>query len=232
MPAGSAEVLQHVGTADIRFSATAAEAVVRRGLKATVLQELAGATGMDMHHLLEFAGVDRSTVSRRVARDDLLPQEASVRAMQLTDLVATAVDVFGSVEAATGWLTKPHPVLETRPRCSERGHRGACSESAPSSAPSSTAVPFDGHGLQNRLLAGSHPPRASTWIHAGRRTLAHAQGWTTPQAADLRPVKPGAGAARKARPGERICATQPSALRVVVAECDRHGGAASIQLEA
>jgi putative toxin-antitoxin system antitoxin component (TIGR02293 family) len=112
VPAGSAEVLQHLGTADIRFSATAAEAVVRRGLKATVLQELAGATGMDMHHLLEFAGIDRSTVSRRVARDDLLPQEASVRAMQLTDLVATAVDVFGSVEAATGWLTKPHPVLE------------------------------------------------------------------------------------------------------------------------
>ena len=32
--------------------------------------------------------------------------------MQLTDLIATAVDVFGSVEAATGWLIKPHPVLE------------------------------------------------------------------------------------------------------------------------
>ena len=68
---------------EIRFSETTAEAVVRRGLKASVLAELSGATGIDVEHLFEFAGIDRTTVSRRVARDDVLPQEASVRPCSL-----------------------------------------------------------------------------------------------------------------------------------------------------
>ena len=96
----------------IRFSETTAEAVVRRGLKASVLGELSSATGIDVEHLFEFAGIDRTTVSRRVARDDVLPQEASVRAMQFADLIALATDVFGPVEKASIWLTTPHPMLE------------------------------------------------------------------------------------------------------------------------
>ncbi len=100
------------GTEGIHFSNTAAEAVVRHGLKARVLAELSDAAHIDVRHLLEFAGIDRTTVSRRVARDDVLPHEASVKAMQFTELVATAVGVFGSVEGTSIWLTRPHPLLE------------------------------------------------------------------------------------------------------------------------
>ena len=103
-PAGAAKA--------IRFSGTAAEAVVRQGLKAPLLAELASATGIDVRHLYEFAGIDRTTVARRAARDDLLPQEVSVKAMEFADLIAAAVDVFGSVGDAALWLTRPHPLLD------------------------------------------------------------------------------------------------------------------------
>jgi putative toxin-antitoxin system antitoxin component (TIGR02293 family) len=101
-----------VSAAAIRFSGAAAEAVVRQGLEAPVLAELAGAAGIDVRHLYEFAGVDRTTVARRAARDDVLPHEASVKAMEFTELSAAAVDVFGAVANAADWLTRPHPLLD------------------------------------------------------------------------------------------------------------------------
>jgi putative toxin-antitoxin system antitoxin component (TIGR02293 family) len=97
--------------ASIRFSGAAAEAVVRQGLKAQVLAELADVAGIDVRHLYEFAGIDRTTVARRAARDDMLPHEASVKAMEFTELSAAAVDVFGAVAKAAEWLTRPHPLL-------------------------------------------------------------------------------------------------------------------------
>ena len=108
-----AQLLTSTRDADgIRFSDTTAEAVVRSGLKASVLGKLSEATGIVVERLFEFVGLDRTTVARRVARDDALPQEASVKAMQFIDLIATATDVFGTVESASAWLTKPHPMLE------------------------------------------------------------------------------------------------------------------------
>ena len=96
----------------VRFSGTAAEALVRLGLKATLLAELADAGGLDARHLYEFTGIDRSTVSRRSARVDVLPQEVAVKALEFAGLVATAADVFGTVADATRWLTRPHPALD------------------------------------------------------------------------------------------------------------------------
>ena len=111
------KVVQSAATAGgfsepVRFSGTAAETLVRRGLKATLLAELADASGIDARHLYEFAGIDRSTVSRRATRDDVLPQEVAVKALEFAGLVATAADVFGTVADAARWLTRPHPALE------------------------------------------------------------------------------------------------------------------------
>lgn len=96
----------------IEFSGAAAEAAVRRGLHAQVLGELAQAAGIDVRHLHEFTGLDRTTVSRRAARGEALPHDASVKAMEFAELSATAVDVFGDVRAAARWLTTAHPMLE------------------------------------------------------------------------------------------------------------------------
>lgn len=96
----------------IRFSPAAAEQLVREGLKAALLADLAQVAGIDVKHLYEFAGIDRTTVLRRAARDDALPQEAAVKALQFTELAAQAVDVFGEPPVATRWLTEPHPLLD------------------------------------------------------------------------------------------------------------------------
>jgi putative toxin-antitoxin system antitoxin component (TIGR02293 family) len=96
----------------VRFSPAAAEAMVRQGLEATLLAELAELSGLDARHLYEFAGIDRTTVTRRAAKDGLLPQEAAVKAMQFAELSAQAVDVFGEPAAAMPWLTQPHPLLD------------------------------------------------------------------------------------------------------------------------
>ena len=96
----------------LRFSDTAAEAVVLHGLRASVLAELAAAAGLDVRQLYEFAGIDRTTVARRAARDDVLPHEASVKAMQFAELVSAAIDVFGAVPEAAAWLTRLHPLLQ------------------------------------------------------------------------------------------------------------------------
>ena len=101
------------GAADpIRFSGPAAETLVRLGLKAPLLAELASISAIDVRHLYEFAGIDRTTVSRRSARGGVLPQEVAVKAIEFAQLVATAADVFGTVADASRWLTRPHPALD------------------------------------------------------------------------------------------------------------------------
>ena len=85
---------------------------MRQGLKAPLLTELANASGIDAKLLYEFAGIDRTTVARRAARDDILPQEAAVKALEFAELMATAADIFGSVSEAARWLTLAHPLLD------------------------------------------------------------------------------------------------------------------------
>ena len=101
-----------IETDSIRFSHTAAEVVVRQGLKAPLLTELADASGIDAKLLYEFAGIDRTTVARRAARNDVLPQDAAVKALEFAELMATAADIFGTVREAARWLTLPHPLLD------------------------------------------------------------------------------------------------------------------------
>ena len=116
-PAAQTDVLTSGGgpgvEESIRFCGPAAETLVRLGLKAPLLAELASSSAIDAKHLYEFAGIDRTTVSRRSARGDVLPQEVAVKAIEFAQLVATAADVFGTVADASRWLTRPHPALDS-----------------------------------------------------------------------------------------------------------------------
>lgn len=97
--------------ATISFSGSVAEAVVKAGLHASAVPDLAEVSGVEPRHLLDFLGIDRTTVKRRADRGESLPLEASVKAMEFTELTAAAVDVFGDLEPAIRWLTRPHPLL-------------------------------------------------------------------------------------------------------------------------
>jgi putative toxin-antitoxin system antitoxin component (TIGR02293 family) len=100
------------GATSITFSSSAAESAVRQGLKASLIEELAEVSTVEPRHLWAFIGLDRTTILRRVARDDALPQDASVKALQFADLFGLAMGVFADPDSASTWLTKPHPALD------------------------------------------------------------------------------------------------------------------------
>jgi putative toxin-antitoxin system antitoxin component (TIGR02293 family) len=95
-----------------RMAPEVAEYLVAEGLDPDFLGDIAGFSGLEPRDVLDFAGIDRTTVSRRKASGSVLPQDAAVKALQITDLVTQATEVFGSPTQASTWLTRPHPSLD------------------------------------------------------------------------------------------------------------------------
>ena len=95
-----------------RMAPDVAEHLVADGLDPDFLGEIAGLSGLDSRDVLDFAGIDRTTVSRRKASGSALPQDAAVKALQITDLLTQATEVFGAPAQASTWLTRPHPSLD------------------------------------------------------------------------------------------------------------------------
>ena len=95
-----------------RMAHDVAEHLVLSGLDPDFLGEFAAMSGLESRDVLDFAGIDRTTVSRRKASGAALPQDAAVKALQVTDLMTQSTEVFGSPGQASLWLTKPHPLLD------------------------------------------------------------------------------------------------------------------------
>jgi putative toxin-antitoxin system antitoxin component (TIGR02293 family) len=92
-----------------RMAPEVAEQLVADGLDPAFLGDIAGFSGLESRDVLDFAGIDRTTVSRRKASGSALPQDAAVKALQITDLLTRATEVLGSPTLASTWLTRPHP---------------------------------------------------------------------------------------------------------------------------
>ncbi len=95
-----------------RMAAEVAEHLVADGLDPDFLGDIAGFSGLESRDVLDFVGIDRTTVSRRKASGAALPQDVAVKALQITDLLTQATEVFGSPTQASTWLTRPHPLLD------------------------------------------------------------------------------------------------------------------------
>lgn len=94
-----------------RMQADVAERLVEGGLAPDFLADIAAYSGLEPRDVLGFVGIDRTTVSRRKSAGATLPQDASVKALQLTDLLTQATETFGAPIQASTWLTRPHPSL-------------------------------------------------------------------------------------------------------------------------
>ena len=95
-----------------RMAHDRAEELIERGLDPDYLAALANSSGLEPRELFEFAGIDRTTTVRRKAAGAALPHEVAVKALQATELLAQATEVFGSAAQSAVWLTRPHPALE------------------------------------------------------------------------------------------------------------------------
>ncbi len=109
----SVQAAASLARTSVTFDAPSAEKVVRKGLKASAVQDVAEILLVQPRDLLEYMGLDRTTVQRRARRNETLPMEASVKVMQFVELAAAAADVFGGVDPAMSWLTTPHPMIES-----------------------------------------------------------------------------------------------------------------------
>jgi len=100
------------GAIGYRMAPEVAEHLAIDGLDPDFLGDIAGFSGLESRDVLDFAGIDRTTVSRRKASGSALPQDAAVKALQITDLLTQATEVFGSPTQASTWLTRSHPSLD------------------------------------------------------------------------------------------------------------------------
>jgi putative toxin-antitoxin system antitoxin component (TIGR02293 family) len=95
-----------------RMAHDVAEQLVQSGIDPDYLGGFAALSGLDTRDVLDFTGIDRTTVSRRKASGAALPQDAAVKALQVTDLMTQATEVFGAPALAAKWLTRAHPLLD------------------------------------------------------------------------------------------------------------------------
>jgi putative toxin-antitoxin system antitoxin component (TIGR02293 family) len=113
LAAGATQTSSRGGEAfGYRMAPEVAEHLVSDGLDPAFLGSIAVFSGLEAREVLDFAGIDRTTVSRRKASGSALPQDAAVKALQITDLLTQATEVFGSPPQASIWLTRPHPSLD------------------------------------------------------------------------------------------------------------------------
>lgn len=101
------------GSFGYRMVPEVAEQLVSSGIDPDFLGEFAALSGLEAREVLDFAGIDRTTVGRRKASGLPLPEDVTVKALQATDLMTQATEVFGAPALAAAWLTKAHPSLES-----------------------------------------------------------------------------------------------------------------------
>jgi putative toxin-antitoxin system antitoxin component (TIGR02293 family) len=96
----------------VTVSADAAAKALQVGLNAKIVGQMEGAPMVEKSTLLKAIGIDKATLRRRKNKNrDLDPAqaEAALRTMELTTL---ATETFGTLERASEWLEKPHPLLD------------------------------------------------------------------------------------------------------------------------
>lgn len=108
----SARRAASTGSFGCRMVPEVAEQLASSGIDPDYLGEFAALSGLEARDVLDFAGIDRTTVGRRKASGLPLPQDVTVKALQATDLMAQATEVFGAPGLAAAWLTKAHPSLD------------------------------------------------------------------------------------------------------------------------
>jgi putative toxin-antitoxin system antitoxin component (TIGR02293 family) len=87
--------------------------LVREGLPAESLSQLARRLDLRQAEISSKIGIPQRTLTRRLARHGRLTAAESDRTVRLAQVYATAVDTLGSEEKAAQWLKTPNRVLRS-----------------------------------------------------------------------------------------------------------------------
>lgn len=99
-----------------RLSNSLAHQILRQqAVSSRVIEPLGQFMGLAKSAVADLLGLDRSTLSRRAAKDQPLPLHAAEGVLRLLELEQLASDTFETASDALQWLHRPHPLLEGEP---------------------------------------------------------------------------------------------------------------------
>jgi len=99
-------------TPPVKIANGPADSIAKRGISSKVVGPLGMLLGVGKGVVAEYLGIGRGTASRRASKDLPLPPHAAEVVLRLLELDQMAVDTFESQAASSGWLRKPHPMLD------------------------------------------------------------------------------------------------------------------------
>jgi putative toxin-antitoxin system antitoxin component (TIGR02293 family) len=94
------------------LNSSSAYRIVKNGISSKAIGPLSDYLGVGKGQVVDYLDLDRTTVSRRAAKDQLLPMHSAEGVLRLLELDEMASDTFESEEDAANWLRKPHPMLD------------------------------------------------------------------------------------------------------------------------
>jgi putative toxin-antitoxin system antitoxin component (TIGR02293 family) len=94
------------------FNTETALGIIKNGISSRAIDPLSEFLGIGKGQVVEYLDLDRTTALRRATKDQPLPMHSAESVLRLLELDEIASDTFESEEAASGWLRRPHPMLE------------------------------------------------------------------------------------------------------------------------
>ena len=86
--------------------------IIKVGITSKALETAGDLLGLTKSQFAQYLNLDRGTITRLAAKDQLLPTHAAESVLRLLELDAMAADTFESENEATAWLTRPHTMLD------------------------------------------------------------------------------------------------------------------------
>lgn len=86
--------------------------IVKNGISSKAIGPLSDYLGVGKGQVVDYLDLDRTTVNRRAAKDQLLPIHSAEGVLRLLELDQMAGDTFATDDEAAAWLRRPHPMLE------------------------------------------------------------------------------------------------------------------------
>jgi putative toxin-antitoxin system antitoxin component (TIGR02293 family) len=86
--------------------------IVKGGISSRALIPFGEYLGLGKGEVAEFLDLDRTTVHRKVLKDEPLPIHAAETMLRLLELSSLAEETLATAEEAAAWLRRPHPMLD------------------------------------------------------------------------------------------------------------------------
>jgi putative toxin-antitoxin system antitoxin component (TIGR02293 family) len=94
------------------LNSSSAYRIVKNGISSKAIGPLSDYLGVGKGQVVDYLDLDRTTVNRRAAKDQLLPMHSAEGVLRLLELDEMASDTFETEEDAANWLRRPHPMLD------------------------------------------------------------------------------------------------------------------------